>query len=174
MSRFHEARIGRELTLVCRHLLLPREASFPLQVPVCSIRALLRQSPPGLPTVGLERPRIDAVALAAALDADNRLLAVEFIRAWAESRFEMPTGEGETGDPPRLLDRLDLLKRPSLADRLGIAPRADSYVAEVRNRVDTPRPPVGHLDGQRVTTGEVRSLEPHRSGSPARRAGWLS
>lgn len=122
-------RIGTLTIEVQRHLLTPAEAAFPLQLTVREIRNAIRRAALPLVLVGRTN-RIDAVALSQILVEREELLAVEFIRGWAEGRFDMPRPGSEDAPPPTLGSRLDLLRRtaPDAAQKSAVKYRTSGAV----------------------------------------------
>jgi hypothetical protein len=77
-----------------------------------------------LPSVTVAgRRRIDASILSARLVAGEDWLAVEFLRAWCEGRFEAPVPLNSDEFPPDLADCLEYLERPCMS---AVGPRAGS------------------------------------------------
>ncbi len=112
--------IGGERTSVCRHLLGGVEAAFVLRT--TRQRVSCRWTANLLPsTIVAGRRRIDASVLSARLVASEDWLAVEFLRAWCEGRFEAPVPRNPDEFPPDLADCLEYLERPCMS---AVGPRA--------------------------------------------------
>ena len=118
MSETYWIDIGGEQTLVGRHLMCAHEAAFVWRTTAEEVRDRVALSL--FPVVNASgNSRIDAAVLSDRLVAGGDWLAVEFLRAWCEGRFEAPSASDHGGFVPNLADCLVWLDQPALGVLFG-------------------------------------------------------